>query len=241
MKWHKNTDEDFIEAAKHSTSIAGMCRYLDRSPYGAGYYMMHKKIKELGIDTSHFTGCGWNTEGKHLIKREKTPDEIVFCEKSQFATSKLKNRLIRGGYKEERCEKCGRTEWEGKKIPLQTHHINGVKDDNRLENLMLLCPNCHAQTDNYCSKNRKKERTISSENEDKKKIKKLCPICGKIFFCEKDTQKYCSQDCAHKSVSKRPEKEILEKLIKEYSNCAIAKMYGVSDRMVGKWRQKYGI
>ena len=90
----------------------------------------------------------------------KTPDEEVFKEHSLYQTSKLKDRLVKGGYKEEKCEKCGRTEWEGDKIPLQTHHINGVRDDNRIENLLLLCPNCHAQTDNYCSKNVKKKRTV---------------------------------------------------------------------------------
>ena len=241
MKWHNNTDDDFIEAAKNSTSIAGMCRYLNRSPYGAGYYMMHKKIKELGIDVSHFTGQAWNTGGENLRKNSKTPDELVFCENSNFAKSKLKTRLIEGGYKEERCEKCGRTEWEGDKIPLQTHHINGVCNDNRLENLQLLCPNCHAQTDNYCSKNVKKERTIPTEKKNRKGIEKVCPVCGKTFFSERNEQKYCSQECAHKSVSKRPEKTVLEELIKEHTNCTIAKMYGVSDRMVGKWRKKYKI
>ena len=274
MKWHNNTDEEFIEAAKHSSSIAGMCKYLGRSPYGAGYYMMHKKIEELNIDVSHFTGKAWNVSGKNLVKNTKTPDELVFCEHSKFGTSKLKDRLVKGGYREEKCERCGRTEWEGDKIPLQTHHINGIHDDNRLENLMLLCPNCHAQTDNYCSKNVKKERTEHTEKKNKKTIEKTCPVCGKTFFCEReqqkycsrecsqkasikeskkcpicgkmfhpkdDKQKYCSQECAHKSVRKRPEKEVLEGLIKEHTNCAIAKMYGVSDRMVGRWREKYKI
>lgn len=61
--------------------------------------------------------------------------------------------LIRTGYKENKCECCGINEWNGKPITLQLHHINGNPRDNRFENLMILCPNCHSQTDNYGSKN----------------------------------------------------------------------------------------
>ena len=157
MKKNQRTDEEYREAAKNSQSIAGMCKYLGRSPYGAGYYMMHKKIKELNIDTSHFKGQGWNNEGK-CLNNGKLPDEKVFTSGSTYQTSKLKNRLISGGYKEEKCERCGRVEWEGDKIPLQVHHINGIHDDNRLENLQILCPNCHAQTDNFAGKNSKKKK-----------------------------------------------------------------------------------
>ena len=57
--------------------------------------------------------------------------------------------------KENKCEnpECGLTEWHGKPIVCELHHINGVKDDLRLDNLKILCPNCHAYTDNYRGKN----------------------------------------------------------------------------------------
>ena len=160
MKKNKKTDEEYIEAAKNSRSIAGMCKYLGRSPYGAGYYMMHKKIKELGIDTSHFKGQGWNKEGVNL-KRTRIPDEEIFVEGSTYQTSKLKHRLIEGQYKECRCERCKRTEWEGEPIPLEVHHINGIHNDNRLENLQVLCPNCHALTNNYSGKNKGKNGSVA--------------------------------------------------------------------------------
>lgn len=152
MKKNERTDEEYIEAAKKSYSIAGMCKYLGRSPYGAGYYMMHKKIKELNIDISHFKGQGWNVNGKNL-KKERLSDSDIFVENSTYTTSRLKKRLLDGGYKNYYCECCKRSEWNGQPIPLEVHHINGIHNDHRIENLQLLCPNCHALTDNYSGKN----------------------------------------------------------------------------------------
>jgi hypothetical protein len=65
----------------------------------------------------------------------------------------LKRRLIREGLKASRCETCGISEWQGKPLSLALHHINGDGHDNRLENLQLLCPNCHSQTDNFSGRN----------------------------------------------------------------------------------------
>lgn len=64
----------------------------------------------------------------------------------------IRNRLLSEGIKEHKCECCGLTEWLGHPISLELHHLNGIHTDNRLENLQVLCPNCHAQTDNYSGK-----------------------------------------------------------------------------------------
>jgi 5-methylcytosine-specific restriction endonuclease McrA len=65
----------------------------------------------------------------------------------------LIKRLFDSNLKEHKCEHCGKTEWLGYSIPLELHHINGIHTDNRIENLRVLCPNCHALTDNYRGKN----------------------------------------------------------------------------------------
>ena len=67
-------------------------------------------------------------------------------------SNKVRVKLLKEGYKEHKCECCGLTEWLGHPIPLELHHLNGIHTDNRLENLQVLCPNCHAQTDNYSGK-----------------------------------------------------------------------------------------
>ena len=72
------------------------------------------------------------------------------------ATSRthLKARLFAAGLKQRACERCGLREWRGGHLPLELHHVNGVPDDNRLENLQILCPNCHAQTDSWGGRRR---------------------------------------------------------------------------------------
>jgi hypothetical protein len=66
----------------------------------------------------------------------------------------VKNRLLAQGLKQNRCERCGATEWLGRPLAMALHHVNGDGQDNRLENLQLLCPNCHSQTENFSGRNR---------------------------------------------------------------------------------------
>ena len=80
------------------------------------------------------------------------------CTSSPAAVNRthLKGRLFAEGLKENRCERCGITEWRGSPLAMALHHSNGDGLDNRLENLQLLCPNCHSQTENFAGRGRRR-------------------------------------------------------------------------------------
>lgn len=149
----RKTKSDFVEAAQSASSIAGMCRFLGLKPCGGNYRLMHNALERYDIDVSHFNGQGWN---KNLVFKPfvAKPIEEILVKDSSYQSYKLKNRLIKEGIKYNICEGCGLTMWQGKQIPLELHHINGDNRDNRLDNLVLLCPNCHALTETYRGKNK---------------------------------------------------------------------------------------
>ena len=150
---NKRTKEEYEAAIISSYSIAGACRQLGIKPSGGNYRIIHNAIKEYSLNTQHFTGQGWNTNLQFKPFKEKPIAEILI-KGSSYQSYKLKRRLLVEGLKEEICECCGLRTWQGKTIPLELHHINGDNTDNRLENLELLCPNCHALTDCYRGKNK---------------------------------------------------------------------------------------
>ena len=156
---NKKTREEIESAAAKSSSIAGVCRLLKLVPSGGNYRIIHNAIEKYKIDTSHFTGQGWNINLK-FKPLTKAPIGEILVPNSTFQTYKLKKRLLEDGIKQHVCEHCGLTHWQGMVIPLELHHINGDNRDNRLENLQILCPNCHALTDSYRGKNKKSPKML---------------------------------------------------------------------------------
>jgi len=112
-----------------------------------------KRIEEDGIDISHF-----NANKKKSVSNNirYTLEEILIENSSYVNIATLKKRLVSEGVMDYKCNDCGNTgEWNGKPLSLQLDHANGINNDNRLENLRFLCPNCHSQTDTYAGKNNK--------------------------------------------------------------------------------------
>lgn len=147
MKKRKYTENDAIIAAQNSKSIAGFLRLLGLKPVGGNYYTAKSYIQKHKLNTDHWTGQGWN-KNKQLKKWTdyKRPKNF-------------KKHLIK--QKGHCCENCKNTHWNQLEIPLEVHHNDGDRTNNSLENLVLLCCNCHAQTKNW--RGRKNTQTNNNQ------------------------------------------------------------------------------
>lgn len=251
----------FTQLVKESHSIAEVCREMDYASQGGSYSRVHQLIKKYQLDTSHFSNEPWN-KGKMVNLPKYTLNEILIKDSPIHNSNSLKKRLFSEGLKEDKCEICGNTE------SAELHHINGDHCDNRLENLQILCPNCHAKTDTYRGKNKstkkkplspehyiltpeqvlqhKQEQKHLKEQKEQEKILKhtyVCKQCGKSFVSRR-SQSFCSVECYCTARSKnRPSYEELIVILKSLHGnfTKVAEKYGVTDNAVRKWCKLYKI
>tara|TARA_Y100001938_G_scaffold150476_1_gene241567 strand:- start:1904 stop:2371 length:468 start_codon:yes stop_codon:yes gene_type:complete len=155
MRFNKYSKEDFIEAVASSTSIRQVLSKLNLKEAGGNYQTVKNGIKSLDLDTSHFLGQAIH-RGKKL--GHKRPISEYLSNKHKIQSHKLRLRLLKEGYFEHKCYQCDNVEWNQQPIPLELEHIDGDHFNNDLNNLTLLCPNCHAQTPTYRGKNRKRTK-----------------------------------------------------------------------------------
>ena len=144
-KWENFSKEQIEQFVKDCRSYAELARkigYDDTAKNGNAYRVVHQMIDTLNLDTSHFTGLGWN-------KNNFDYSRFRYGKKIKTSDALKAITLLRGN----KCENCGLEEWQGKQIPLEVHHIDGDELNSDLSNLQILCPNCHALTDNYKGKN----------------------------------------------------------------------------------------
>jgi 5-methylcytosine-specific restriction endonuclease McrA len=142
------TDLEIINACNSSLTMSEAC-----SKVGLHFNTFKGRAIGLGVYSP-------NKGGKGLVKSKKTGNgsfttqDILDGKHPQYQTSKLRIRLVNDGYKAAKCENCSLTDWNGLPISLELNHIDGNRHNHSIENLEILCPNCHSQTDTYRSKNR---------------------------------------------------------------------------------------
>jgi len=153
MVYKNYTDEEFTEAVASSGSVRQVLIKLDLAPLGGNYTTFKRAASHLELDTSHFHGQAWNKGIKSY--RRKVAEYLKNPCPYNVTSYRLKLRLLAEKMFDKKCYVCSRVTWRGKPIPLELEHVDGNSRNNLLENLTLLCPNCHAQTDTYRGKNRK--------------------------------------------------------------------------------------
>lgn len=142
------------ERVKDVSSFAGLARNLGLSPQGSNTTQLKIKCVKLGVDTSHFTGSA-HSRGQ-IANNRTLPEKLLTLgnpSNPRIAGKRLTRALVQIG-RELKCEECDQPPvWNRKPLTLQVDHRNGRYWDNRPENVRFVCPNCHTQTDTFCSKN----------------------------------------------------------------------------------------
>ncbi len=152
-KW---SEQQLRDAVKESLSLRNVIRILGLRPTGGNYDQVKKYIKEYDLSTSHLTGKLWS-KGKKVPFRPIIKLEDVLVKNSTYQSFKLKKRLFSAKLKKPNCEICSwaQVSVDGR-LPLELDHINGDRHDNRIENLRVLCPNCHSLQITHRGRNRKR-------------------------------------------------------------------------------------
>jgi transposase-like protein len=232
------SERDLREAIAASFSWAEALRRLGYCPTGGNWKTLKKRVAELGISTEHFDPYRGNRESG---RRRRRCLEDVLVVGSTYSRSVLKERLYEAGLKQRQCELCGQGEvWNGRRMSLIIDHVNGVRDDNRLENLRIICPNCAAGLDTHCG--RKNRLEVEP---------RACLVCGKLFRPKYARHRYCSPGCgtrqkrtpavprsARRKVKRPPHAQLVRE-IQEFGYVAVGRKYGVSDNAIRKWIRQY--
>ena len=197
--------EEFQQVLDKSNSIVDVLKHFCCDPYSGNHKTVHARVNS---DNLCLKALEQNRKTCKKIRSSKA-DEDVFCENSTYGRTHLKSRFLK--FIEYKCCECGIGDtYNGKLISLQIDHKNGINNDNRIENLQLLCPNCHSQTTTFSGKKNKiiKNKKYESCEERSNRIE--------------STRKF------------NPSKEELKTFVESMPMTKVGKHFGVSDTAIRK-------
>lgn len=234
INWERRSysKEEFIAAWEQAQSYSSVMSSLNLNKSGGSLRIVKETALELGLTTDHFA-----TILGDKVKRY-TLEEILVKDSSFVSTVNLKKRLYKAGLKNKECEQCNLTEWMGQPIPLSLDHINGDNKDNRIENLRILCMNCHALTETWCGKN--KVRKASHGFYPGENNKKYFCECGKQI--EKSNK--CCRDCYSKVSHEKqnyPDTQVMVTSVEDLGYAAYARQLNISGNGLKKLLIRRGV
>jgi Zn finger protein HypA/HybF involved in hydrogenase expression len=233
----KYTKEELEFLLNESISFRQFLKKIGSSTNGSSAYnSIKKQLDKLNIIIPIYN-CKNNFHDKKRLE-----DDEVFIENSTYSRGHLKERIIKNNLIEYKCNKCrNKGKWINRELVLQLDHINGINNDNRLENLQFLCPNCHSQTETFAGKSLNKIKKIEKKKYKKnikiKEIKIKKCLCGEEISLDANNCKKCNNKNQRRV--ERPSYEILIKEIEELGYNGTGRKYEVSDTAIRKWKKQY--
>lgn len=212
--WEKdNLSKLICESINHTDVLIKM----NLIPHGSNFRTLNKYIEKYDIDISHFESF---YKRSRFGRREKVKLSEVLTENSNYDRAILKKRLFEEGIKERKCELCGQDEnWNGKKMSLIIDHINGINNDNRIENLQIVCPNCNSTLDTFAGRNIESKKPRCS--------------CGNVISYKSKKCRNCHDRDRRKI--ERPNREDLLRQVESSNYTEVGKKYGVSRSTIRRW------
>ena len=205
--YSKYTNDELKEVIKCSKSYIEIIKTLKINKTYHTY--LTKFVKDNNVDISHF----------ERRKTKRNIEEILTKDSVQASSTRIKQYLITNNKVKEECSLCNLpSEWNGKPLTLQLDHINGDHFDNRLENLRLVCPNCHSQTDTYTGRNlRTKQQNKCTKCDKLLRTDNVTGLCAECISSEKHLCSICKKNKRPGNNSKCT--ECRKNDIREYKDC----------------------